>query len=608
MLPDPYSFRISSAPAGYVPGMAQPSVTLEMEFAWPADFATQAAEKVLKDIFLIGPQEVPALGLRGKVRLDTALAELLRCSCGLARHLMQEGGIPAYATELVARSASRTEAPERCHVAMQVVAFDHIPRDRIALAYLNALNLMWPFTRPEADRPDPKPAADALHDSYIEPVRASMGRGISTSHLMKEAFSRGIPIAHLSSGVFLLGTGARSRLVIKSATDADSAIGAMIAQRKDHTEALLRDIGAPVPTSASPQDADAAVQAARALGFPVVVKPADLDRGEGVFLDLQDEEEVRSAYERARALSPRILVQQRIPGHCHRLVTFQGKFVFGYTRHPAGVDGDGERSVRALVAAFNEAQDRRARHLQGKPIPFDDEAMDCLAGQGLGPDDIPEAGRAVFLRTANLMDFAGYNETITEKVHPDNIELVERLSRHFRFESVGIDLVSTDPARPWHTTGGAITELNFKPQIGPNTARANLAAMFPGDLATIPIECFVGSDAAMRAGRRRLAALCARQPGAALTSHEITLDADGTERRLFGLRGLRARAAALLQDPRVTTLVLVVQTDELLRTGPPFRGNVTVTRIDTGVRSHTSPRQRLPQATVARLVQALKGN
>jgi len=425
---------------------------------------------------------------------------------------------------------------------------------------------------------------------------------------LKEAFNRGIPITHLGSGVFQFGTGSHARLIRKSATDNDSAIGANVAKRKDLAEHWFKSVGAPVARTLSVRDREAAVEAARQIGLPVVVKPSNLDRSEGVFLDLTTDEAVRNAYDQARKLSSHILVQSRIPGHCHRLVTFNGRFVFAYTRHPAAVKGDGETSIRDLVQRFNDAHFRKAKHLQTKPFPFDDEALECLASQGLGPDDVLETDRLAFLRKNNVIEHAGHNEIVTDKVHRENIALVERLSKLFRLESVGADLISTDPTRPWYETGGAITEVNFEPQIGENTARSNIEAMFPQDSkGTIPVECFVGGQGAMRAARRRLGGLASSQVHAALTSHKISLDHRGMEYHFAGMNSLRDRCNALLRDTEIETLIVVVQTDEFLVTGPPFKGNVQVTQIDSGVRRAADLGQSVPPAVLRRLVQTLAG-
>lgn len=602
------SVSISTQRAGYVFGMKQPSVEMELILDRPAQFELAAAQLCLSELFDLAQEDCPLVCAFDEVQLGSQLLDLLGCTCGLARHLLQEGGVPVFAPEVILDARAPEAEPSRIRLHLRIPMIDHVPRKQVVAAYAHALSIIWTFTKPESLRENPKPIADALCKDFIMPMRKVFERGLSTRPLFKEAFDRGIPFAHLSTGIFQLGTGVYSRLVAKSATDRDSALGARISHRKDITQVFLQEMGAPTADMILVRDSKTLLQAAHKIGFPVVIKPVDLDRGEGVFVDLHNDNAVCNAYAEASKLSSLIMVQRQICGHCHRLVVFQGRFVFGFTRHPAAVEGDGVKSVRELVHGFNDIQERKAKHLEAKRIPFDEEALSCLEHQQLGPDDIPEKGILAFMRNANLPQYAGHNEIITDKVHPENITLVERVSRMFRLESVGIDFISNDPSRPWHETGAAITELNFQPQIGKNTTRANLAAMFPdGRHGTIPIICFVGGKAAMDAGRKYFDEIRKKAIKAALTSHDITIGSDGAVYQLNVGKGLFPRCTTLLQDPSISALVVVVQTTEFAGSGPPFQGNITVTHVDSDVHRPAVPNVWVSADAVIHLIRVLKG-
>jgi cyanophycin synthetase len=604
-----FKFSISTKPAGYALGMDQTSTVLACDLTPPSVFLIEAAKAALSELFQTAVDERLSLKAAEHPILDKALDDFLKCSFSLARHLLQEGGVPAFAPEEVLQISKIKGSASDYSVQFRAPTIDHLPRESFAAVYIHAFNFNWNFTGRATDRKALKTAADALSTGIVEPLRRALKRGVSTRFVLREAYDRRVPITHLGSGVFQLGTGKYARLITKSATDRDSTIGSNIALEKEQAQILFRDTGVPIAETFAVADSEAAVEAARKLGFSVVLKPANLDRSEGVFVDLETEEAVRDAYDAAQELSPKILVQRRIAGHCHRLVAFQGRFVFGYTRHPASVEGDGTHSVQQLIEAFNDDHYGKAKHLQAKPLPFDHEALVCLQSQGYTFDDVLPKEKVVFLRRANVPEFAGHNEIITQKVHPENISLVERLSRLFRLESAGIDLISTDVSRPWFETAGAVTEINFQPQIGANTARANIAAMFPSDEpSTIPIECFVGGQGAMRAGRRRLAALADKGMPSALTSHDVSLDHQGKVIHMADMGGIFARCSALLKDPNVERLIVVVQTDELLISGPPFKGNVTINRIDSAVVSQSDQRKSISSVMLSRLLKALNGD
>ena len=85
----------------------------------------------------------------------------------------------------------------------------------------------------------------------------------------------------------------------------------------------------------------------------------------------------------------------------------------------------------------------------------------------------------------------------------------------------------------------------------------------------IPIEVFVGGEAALQHAMTRHASLAGSTRGCFLTSHATTLGGDGCAHSL-DKSGIFDRASALLLDRRLEHLLLVVQTDELLQTGLPF--------------------------------------
>lgn len=585
--------------------MDQPSITLGISGWYPNAKSDAVYDLALERLFGIETKDIIAVVRYKDIRIPKAAYTYLVRTCCLARHILQQCGLPAFSPEVIHDFRMIDRGSNTFRLALNAPSVDQTNRKQLAAAYGHGLKLMW--LAASGDRAALKKEADALCESFIEPMRRALGRGLSTTPLLEEAYRRRIPIDHLGSGFYQLGTGARSRLIARSATDRDSSIGAMVARQKDLAESWFRSVGVPVAQTIPAKNADAAIAAANRIGFPVVVKPANLERSQGVFLDLDSEEDVRTAFERAREQCARILVQSRIAGHCHRLVAFRGRYVFGYSRLPPAVKGNGKDTIKELVASANHANSQKARHLQTKTLPFDEEALSCLLDQGLKPDDTLEQDRLAFLRKNNTPDHPGHNEIITEKVHPKNIALVERLARMFRLESVGVDFISADPTRPFHENGAAITEVNFQPQIGENTARHNLDAMFPDGDGAIEVECFVGGAQAMERGRRRLRELAARGVNAALTSHRLSLDMQAMPYLLAGVQGLRARCIALLRDPAIEALVVVVQTDEFLRTGPPFVRNVRVIHVDCDVRLQSDADVPLSAEAIAELLAALKG-
>ena len=77
-------------------------------------------------------------------------------------------------------------------------------------------------------------------------------------------------------------------LINRGAIQADSAIGARISGDKWQTARYLQDAGLPGPTHYRVDSINSSQKVANQLGWPLVVKPVDRDRGEGVTVNIND--------------------------------------------------------------------------------------------------------------------------------------------------------------------------------------------------------------------------------------------------------------------------------------------------------------------------------
>ena len=165
----------------------------------------------------------------------------------------------------------------------------------------------------------------------------------------------------------------------------------------DELRALLDAYGIPFVPERVAEDADGAVDAARALGFPVVVKTAapgahKTDTG-GVALDLRDEEAVRAAVERIGAP---VLVQPLVKGGTELLAGAVQDPMFG----PLVAFGPGG----ALAELIGEASFRLAplTGLEADELVHGGKAGRLVAGFRGAPAADPVALEDLLLRLGRL--------------------------------------------------------------------------------------------------------------------------------------------------------------------------------------------------------------
>jgi cyanophycin synthetase len=423
-------------------------------------------------------------------------------------------------------------------------------------------------------------------------LRAGAPHGMNTLRFLQAADDASIPLQRVWGNVFQFGWGGRARWLDSSFTDVTPTISAQLARNKLATAALLRQAGIPVPDHGRVLDADAAEKLATQLGYPVVVKPANLDGGRGVAAGLTSASAVRKAFEVAARLSSIVLVETHFEGRDYRLQVFQNEVFWVADRVPGGVTGDGLRSVSDLLAELN-ADPRRGDPGSAallKRIPLDEEALELLGGQALSPLAIPPVNVFVRLRRAANVASGGVPVPALEKAHPDNLALAVRAARVLRLDLAGVDLLMPDISRSWLESGAAICEVNAQPQMSPHLPAYVLSRLVQGQ-GRVPVVVVLGLASEPAFGDQ----ICEALSGTGLRVGMATPDAVTVEGRVVMMNPSHVYAGgmALIADPAVDVIVLCVGDESILKTGLPVdRFDVLVLAGPPRAAAHTPSWQR----------------
>jgi cyanophycin synthetase len=438
----------------------------------------------------------------------------------------------------------------------------------------------------------PLPAGAAARASaLLDALRPHKPAGFGTFSFVEAAHTLGIPWFRQPEARIRYGLGHKGYTMLSSLTDRAAAWGVNAARNKLRCSRMLRDAGLPVPHSVPASSLADAQHFAQQHGFPIVIKPFDLDGGIGVHAGIRDLQGLKARFEAARQHSRHLMVEQHIAGYDHRLLVVKDEVIAVFQRTPGSVTGDGQHSVAELLARQNDvrarATDEERRSLE--PIVADIEAAEALRHQGLQWDTVPAQGVEVALRLAANVDRGGLARQLPlAQIHPDNLALAVRAARLLQLDVAGVDFLSPDPSVSWLQGSGTICEVNAQPGIFRPLHWATLTKLLGPAMGRIPVS-MVLSDGPSPVAQQLHQRLCATGDGnPALVSAEGWWvggqQVSNTPNACF------AGARALLCDPAVSALVLAVSDDTLLSLGwPVFYCDLLVVapRTSTAVSGNT---------------------
>jgi cyanophycin synthetase len=306
-----------------------------------------------------------------------------------------------------------------------------------------------------------------------EAAKSQLPKDINTPLMIERAHELGIPWRHRVGNYFQYGWGRNSRMFDSTFTDQTRVLGVRLARDKWTCHRLLGDMGLPVTKMKRVSTLDEAKQVTLLFGFPVVLKPVNLDGGLGVHVGIFDDAGLEQAFESARKLSPSLLVERYVEGVDCRLQVLNGEVFWGVMRRPACVVGDGKSSVNVLIELSNQERLKEAtlvgvdltQERSPKPIVLADETLAWLARQGLDFEAVPAVGQEVRLRGAANVSLGGSFKPVLNEVHPDNIALAKRVGQVLGLDLYGVDLLIPDFRRSWKEQACAICEVNAQPEI-----------------------------------------------------------------------------------------------------------------------------------------------
>ncbi len=266
-----------------------------------------------------------------------------------------------------------------------------------------------------------------------------------------------------------LGHGYRRQWANDTISGKMSALGYHVARQKPTTNRLLTAHAIPVARQIVATNMHEAEAAAKAISYPVVVKPETGHKGIGVTVGVANITELARAVATAKSSGTKVIIEAFVPGRDVRMLVVNGRMVAAAMRSAPTVKGDGLATIEQLIKRENA---RRTQEIgRALPISIDAPLRSTLAKASLSLTDILPHGKVVALRSVANWSRGGIATDVTVDVHPDNADMAVRAAQAVGLDVAGVDFITPDISRPYYEVGGAICEVNYRPGL-----RVHLAA------------------------------------------------------------------------------------------------------------------------------------
>lgn len=560
---------------GYRFGMRQPSSRVKLSFKPPKSTDIEFLDQWILEALEFDINKYQPRYVGYTPRGTTFEAYFHRWLC-VTNILLQDIKIPAFESASIISLKPNHDRPHHFIADFWMPAVENLP-PKIFYTWLEIANeLIKKVLESSGDQEALEQIYQDFHQKHVLPWSRRIPGARSTVPILQAAFESGIPFRHLGSGRYVLGWGHASRIFDRSSNILDSAIGSAVTQHKHIALQWMRSAGVPVPAGKVFKSGSSLTLADVAdLRRPLVVKPVDRDRGEGVTLGIDTEAQLQTAITTAAKLSSSFLVEEQIAGTCHRILVIDGRVIYAVKRNPKSVIGDGVRSIAALISDLNAQIRKKIPNKRLPEYPLDDLAIDCLKTSGLTPDSVPSAGERAVLRPAQSTRWGGDPQVVTMDLHPDNVKLAIRVARLFGLQCAGVDFITTDASQPWYQNGAVINEVNYAPLMGRthqfqrDAASSYLKTLFPNQ-GRIPIHLFVGAQCFQEAEQVWREQIEAGQ-NYILCSEQGLVNPDGSPLILAGAASIPERIAMLRADTSIDGLVVHAKSPNFFAsTGWPF--------------------------------------
>ncbi|BAY25974.1 RimK domain-containing protein ATP-grasp [Calothrix sp. NIES-2100] len=183
---------------------------------------------------------------------------------------------------------------------------------------------------------------------------------------------------------------------------------------------------------------------AKALKFPVIVKPLNLSQGILV-TKVHNKREYYQVAKKILQITSGFIVERFHFGNDYRIVVLDDEVIITYQRIPLFVVGDGKDSIWELLQKKQVILNKAGRRI----IDFEDfRIQKKLKRQKLSFNSVLPKDTIVYLLDNANLSSGGEAVDLTEKIHADFQKLAIKITKDMGLRLAGVDIITSDITQP----------------------------------------------------------------------------------------------------------------------------------------------------------------
>lgn len=287
----------------------------------------------------------------------------------------------------------------------------------------------------------------------VKTIADTMAYKISTRLLMQVALRKGYSLTYFPSSPstrsgIVRGEKNNKELFFKSTCTAlTPSFGVHAAENKYLTYSMLTAYGVNTPEAVAllPEETMQPAEAMLKKHQRLVVKPSQMNHGDGVTLNVTTRDGLQEAISFARKIGGEqndIIVQQEVTGNEYRFLVVEGKVIAVAKRRPPFVIGDGTSTILMLIEQKNQDSRRGSGHTSElTTISVDDVRQ--RKGSAFLERVLPPSEEVNVLDTSNLSR-GGESMDCTNEASPLLKKMAVAAAKNCFLGIAGVDIITPD--------------------------------------------------------------------------------------------------------------------------------------------------------------------